>query len=205
MSKKSPSPDQVLSDRILVIISAPSGAGKTTLCQRLLASRPDLLLSISSTTRAPRGTEVDGREYHFLDRSTFERQIQEGVFAEWAKVHDQYYGTSRRTIEEAFSRGRHVLLDIDVQGAASLRDAYGPARTLTVFIAPPSIEVLERRLRARGTDREEVIQKRMHNARREMEAAPSFDCVIVNDDLDRAFAELSQVVASHLDAGGGSD
>src|SRR3712207_1693695 len=121
----------------LIVVSAPSGAGKTTLCQKLLADFPErLVLSISSTTRPPRGSEKHGREYFFLSREEFEAEIQAGAFAEWAKVHDNYYGTSRHVIDAAFERGRSVLLDIDVQGAASLAEAY-PEATYRVFIAPP--------------------------------------------------------------------
>jgi len=182
---------------MLIVISAPSGAGKTTLCARLLSSRPDLRLSISTTTRAPRGSEQNGKEYHFTDTASFETMIREDVFAEWARVHDKYYGTSKRTIEQAFRDGYHVLLDIDVQGAASLKKAYGP-RCFTVFISPPDLETLETRLRSRGTDTEEVIQKRMRNARKEMDAAPTFDHVIINDDLERACEELNTLIAKKI-------
>lgn len=182
---------------ILIVISAPSGAGKTTLCSRLLASRSDIRLSVSTTTRAPRGQEQEGREYHFTDRTTFESMIQQGTFAEWARVHDYYYGTSKLTIDRAFQDGYHVLLDIDVQGAESLRKAYGP-RCYTVFVSPPDLATLEARLRSRGTDSEEVIQKRMKNARREMEAAPLFDRIIINDDLNRACSELIQAVETRI-------
>ncbi len=182
---------------ILIVISAPSGAGKTTLCSRLLATRSDVRLSISTTTRAPRGKEKEGREYHFTDNPTFEAMIQQGAFAEWARVHGYYYGTSMQTIDRAFQDGYHVLLDIDVQGADSLRKAYGP-RCYTVFVSPPDLAVLESRLRSRGTDSEEVIQKRMKNARREMEAAPLFDRIIINDDLNRACSELLQAIETRI-------
>lgn len=181
----------------LIVISAPSGAGKTTLCQRLLQEFSELTLSISSTTRPPRGQERHGREYFFLSRDEFERQIQEGRFAEWALVHGNYYGTSKDTIEKAFQAGKSVLLDIDVQGAESLRKAF-PKEAFTVFVSPPSLDELERRLRARGTDSEETIQKRIKNARAEMEHASKFDRVVLNDQLERACGELNSIVRQAL-------
>ena len=132
----------------LIVISAPSGAGKTTLCQKLLKDFPELVLSISSTTRAPRGSEQNGKEYLFLTPEEFKAQIAASRFAEWAQVHGNYYGTSKDVIERAFDSGKSVLLDIDVQGAESLRQAY-PDQCHSIFIAPPSLMVLESRLRAR--------------------------------------------------------
>ncbi len=185
----------------LFVVSAPSGAGKTTLCARLLQDlRERLVLSISSTTRAPRGEEQHGREYYFLSREDFRRDIDAGLFAEWADVHDNYYGTSREVIDDAFAEGKHVLLDIDVQGAESLRKAY-PRECYTIFISPPSLEVLEQRLRSRATDSEETIQKRVRNARREMAEKAKFDSVIVNDTRERAYLELKAVVLREMKAG----
>ncbi|OFZ18584.1 MAG: guanylate kinase [Bdellovibrionales bacterium GWB1_55_8] len=181
----------------LVVISAPSGGGKTTLCERLLRDfAGKLVLSISTTTRAPRGREQNGVEYHFVSKAEFEKGIQDHRFAEWALVHGNYYGTSRTVIEKCFEQGKSVLLDIDVQGAESLRKAY-PRECFRIFIAPPSLAHLESRLRHRGTDSEETIQKRLKNARDEMEHAPRFDRIVVNDQLDHAYAELKEVV-SHL-------
>lgn len=187
----------------LVVVSAPSGAGKTTLCARLLRDFPELQLSISCTTRAPRGNEVHGKEYFFLSRKEFEAEIQAGRFAEWALVHGNYYGTSRSFIDQTFSTGRSVLLDIDVQGAASLRKAY-EEKCYTAFIAPPSLEVLEKRLRARKTDSDETIQKRVRNAAQEMREQERFEKIIVNDDLDRAYSELKAAVSEQL-RGAGQD
>jgi guanylate kinase len=182
----------------LIVISAPSGAGKTTLCQRLLRDLPEqLTLSISSTTRAPRGEERHGREYFFLDRAEFERQIHAKKFAEWALVHGNYYGTSKQVIDDAFKAGKSVLLDIDVQGAASLRKAY-PRSCYTIFIAPPSLQTLEQRLRARKTDSEETIAKRVRNAADEMKQLPEFHQVVINDQLEAAYAELYALVSSRL-------
>lgn len=185
--------------RRLIVISAPSGAGKTTLCQRLLRDFPELELSISSTTRAPRGQESHGKDYYFVSRDEFEHGIREGRFAEWARVHDHFYGTPRETVDRAFARGKSVLLDIDVQGAESLRKAY-TKESFTVFIAPPDMNTLEQRLRARGTESEEALSKRIRNARTEMEQADRFDLRIVNDELERAYRELKAAVAAILAA-----
>jgi guanylate kinase len=181
----------------LIVVSAPSGAGKTTLCARLLKDLPELVLSISSTTRAPRGSEKHGAEYFFLSREEFEKQIQAGRFAEWAVVHGNYYGTSKDAIDRSFAAGKSVLLDIDVQGAASLAKAY-PQETYRIFISPPDLGVLEARLRSRGTDSEETIQKRLKNAEEEMKRHPEFDKVVINDQLDRAYNELRTFVQIRL-------
>jgi guanylate kinase len=181
----------------LIVISAPSGAGKTTLCQRLLQDFPELSLSISSTTRAPRGAEQHGREYFFLSKEEFEGQIAHGRFAEWAAVHGNYYGTSKDVVEKAFAAGRSVLLDIDVQGSASLRKAY-PTECFDIFISPPSLEVLEQRLRARKTDSEETILKRVRNAANEMSRKGEFKAIVVNDDLETAYTELKGLVSTRL-------
>lgn len=183
----------------LIVVSAPSGAGKSTLCAELLkkhASR--LALSISSTSRAPRGSEVNGKEYFFLTKEEFEKNIKDGVFAEWANVHDRYYGTSKQTLENFWNQHKHVLLDIDVQGAESLRKAY-PQHSFTVFIAPPSMEVLEQRLRGRGTETEAAIQKRMANARHEMSHQEKFDFCVVNDDFAKTYAKLEKEVLTFMD------
>ena len=182
---------------LLVVISAPSGAGKTTLCRKLLEDFPNLTLSISSTTRSPRGTEREGVDYYFLSREDFEKQIQENHFLEWALVHGNYYGTSRAMVETAFQAGKSVLLDIDVQGAEQLRNVL-PERCLSIFIAPPSLEELEARLIARGTDKPEVIQKRMIRAKVEMEERNRFSHVIVNKELEQAYSELKNILESKL-------
>ncbi len=183
--------------KYLFVISAPSGAGKTTLCKKLLQEFASIQLSISSTTRKPRGTEQEGVDYFFLSPEVFQEKIQEDRFAEWALVHGNYYGTSKEMIESAFASGFSVLLDIDVQGAEQLRKSY-PRECIRIFIAPPSLAELEVRLRKRGTDSEDVIQKRMQNAEREMRAGLQFDFVIVNDNLDRAYAELKGLVESRI-------
>jgi len=181
----------------LIVISAPSGAGKTTLCRRLLDDFPSLLLSISSTTRPPRGTERHGHEYFFLTVQEFEDQIQRGCFAEWARVHGNYYGTSKAVIENAFLDGKSVLLDIDVQGAEKLKLAF-PTQCYRIFITPPSLAELEFRLRARGTETEETIQKRLKNAQVEMATSKDFDYIVVNDSLDRAYMELKTLLKTQF-------
>lgn len=184
--------DAAVDDFLLLIVSSPSGAGKTTLCGRLRGEFPDLRFSVSHTTRRPRPTEVDGREYHFVDPSSFERMIQDSAFAEWARVHDHLYGTSLREVELARASSRGVIFDIDYQGArqikASLPDAIG------VFILPPSLAELERRLRGRGTEDEPTTLRRLRNAKGEIEHYGIFDYVIVNDEVNRAYEQLRSVV-----------
>lgn len=175
----------------LVVVAAPSGAGKTTVCQRLLKDYEDLMLSISTTTRPARGAEKNGVDYFFVSQEEFQKEITAGFFAEHACVHGNYYGTSKKVIEQAFDQGKSVLLDIDVQGAASLKKMF-PDRCHSIFIAPPSLEILEARLRARATDTEETIQKRLQNARKELAEASKFDLQVVNDDLDRAYRQIAE-------------
>jgi guanylate kinase len=186
-----------LNKNFLVIISAPSGAGKTTLCKKALEDFPGLILSISSTTRAPRGTEKNGIEYFFLSRQEFEKEIDGKQFLEWALVHDHYYGTSKAVVEKAFAQGKSVLLDIDVQGAEQLRKSM-PEHSLSIFIAPPSLEELEKRLVGRATDKPEVIQKRMIRAKVEMKESHKFSHIVINQDLNQAYLELRQILESKL-------
>lgn len=181
----------------LIVVSAPSGAGKTTLCQKLLKDFPSLKLSISFTTRAPRGNEKHGVDYFFINPEDFKRKINENELAEWAYVHGNYYGTSKRMIEEAFRSNHCVLLDIDVQGAKQLLKSY-PKEAFLVFIAPPSLEILENRLRARGTDPEETIQKRLKNAKIELAEKDYFHFVILNDSMDRAYHEFKDLLKTKL-------
>ena len=184
----------------LIVISAPSGAGKTTLCHRLLTDIPALELSISTTTRAPRGAEQNGREYWFTSIEEFKKKIEAGRFAEWALVHGNYYGTSKDVIEAVFSRGKSVLLDIDVQGAESLRKAY-PSECFSIFISPPSLEILEQRLRARRTDTEDAIAKRMKNSKTEMDEKHRFHKLVVNEELETAYQQLEAFVSQALQGG----
>ncbi len=178
----------------LYVISGPSGAGKGTLVERILDGHPDITLSISATTRQPREGEVDGVHYHFMSVDEFEDAIARDGFIEWAQVHSNYYGTPLAPIEQHLAAGDTVLLEIDVQGAFQVLDKLPQAKL--VFIAPPSIEELERRLRGRGTETEEVIAQRLANAKGEMDASKDYDFVIVNDDLERATKELARVLES---------
>ena len=176
----------------LFIVSAPSGAGKSTLCRRLLARRPELRYSVSTTTRPPRKGEVPGVDYHFTDPATFKEGIRAGRWAEWAEVYGNYYGTSADFIDRERAAGHDVLLDIDVQGAAQLRAKYPEA--VTVFIMPPSMDALLQRLEQRGGDTPEVIAKRMASARREMAQRAAYRHVVVNDRLEEAVAALEAIV-----------
>lgn len=177
---------------ILFILSAPSGAGKTTLSRYILERIPDLSLSISYTTRAPRPGEVNGRDYHFIDDMRFIRLCDEGAFAEWARVHDALYGTARAPLDEALSRGKDFLLDIDVQGARQIKTVYPEA--ISIFVLPPSWSELEKRLRSRGTDSEAVIARRLQRAREETQELNSYDYLIVNDHLEQATTLLSAII-----------
>jgi len=176
-----------------IALAAPSGGGKTTLCRMLLAKYPQTCLSISYTTRKPRGAERNGVEYHFVDEAEFQRMIEQKSFTEWAKVHGNYYGTSRELLEELASKGRVVLLDVDVQGVDSLKAAFGD-RCLSIFVLPPDMLELEKRLRARKTESEEKLQERLRNAQEEMSRAHDFDYRVVNRDLRESTAELCEIV-----------
>ncbi len=191
---------------LLLVVSAPSGGGKTTLCRHLLGACPKMRYSISCTTRAPRGTEANGRAYHFLTQTQFSERVRRGDFLEYARVHDHFYGTPRAGVESALRNGYDIVLDIDIQGARMLRDtltglpADDPVRRayVDVFVEPPSLQALEKRLRARGQDEEAVIARRLRNAVAELAAAHEYDYRIVNDDLEKAADTLrSIVVAEH--------
>jgi guanylate kinase len=179
---------------ILFILSAPSGAGKTSISNRVLGEIQGLELSISYTTRGPRPGEVPGHDYHFVSGAEFERMREAGEFAEWARVHDALYGTPRAPIERALGEGRDMLLDIDVQGAAQIRVGYPEA--VAVFVLPPSEEELERRLRARRTDSEDVIRRRLARAKAEMEEFRKYDYYVVNRDLGESVRSFAAVVSA---------
>lgn len=174
--------------------------GKGTLVSLLRERRPGLGLTVSATTRSPRDGEVDGISYHFMSDEEFDRRLQSGEFLEWAWVHEHRYGTLTSEVEANVAAGRSVVLEIDVQGALAVREARPDA--VLVFIEPPSIEELERRLRGRGTEDEASIEVRLGNARREMGCAGSYDVRIVNDDLERACDELAQVIDTYEKDGG---
>jgi guanylate kinase len=184
----------------LLMIAAPSGAGKSSLIRAFLANHPDWLLSISTTTRPPRPGEAHGREYFFTDLDTFKRECAGGAFLEWAEVHGNFYGTSKAWVQAQLDQHNNLLLEIDWQGAQQIRKIFapGPIKPQSVFIMPPSIEELERRLRARGQDSEEVIRKRVAAAKDEMSHADEFDYVIINQDFSAALHSLESIAASLL-------
>lgn len=176
----------------LFIVTAPSGAGKSTLVTHLLERDPQVHLSVSYTTREPRPGEEDGREYHFVDIPTFRVMRDRGEFLEWAEVHGNYYASSRTWLKDQIASGRDILLEIDWQGAQQVRKAFPGA--VGIFILPPSLEVLEQRLRGRGTDAEDVIARRLLAARGEMRHVSEFQYVIINDALHAAVQDLVAVV-----------
>ncbi|HXM83811.1 MAG TPA: guanylate kinase [Burkholderiales bacterium] len=178
----------------LYVITAPSGAGKTSLIDALMREDPSLKVSVSYTTRAPRPGEKDGVDYHFVDDKTFLAMRDRGEFLESAEVHGNRYGTSKQVILDALARGEDVILEIDWQGAQQVRKLYPDC--IGIFIKPPSIEELERRLRARGQDSEAVIRRRMQNARDELAHAGEFKYSIINKDFDTARRELAEIVRS---------
>lgn len=181
---------------ILYIISAPSGSGKSTLVTEIRKVVPDLEFSVSYTTRAKRGSEQNGREYYFISRDEFERMIAVGEFLEHADVFGNYYGTARRFLREAGMRGKDLLLDIDVQGEKQVKQKV--PESVSIFVLPPSRQVLELRLRRRseaeGADSEEVIQRRLHEASKEIENYPNYDYILVNDQLELSIDQLKAIV-----------
>jgi len=191
---------------LMLVVSAPSGAGKSTLCNRLVDEFPNIFYSVSCTTRAPRGEEEDGVHYYFLTKKEFKERAKNGEFLEHAKVHGNFYGTLEDTVLYVMEEGNHVLLDIDVQGVAQIRDAISrldprhPIRRgfTDIFISPPSHEELEKRLRGRGTDKDSVIRKRLTTAIEEMVHAKEYANQIINDDLDTAYTDLKTVILSAL-------
>lgn len=180
----------------LFVISAPSGTGKTTLCRRMLRRFADLRYSVSYTSRPPRDGEIQGKDYHFVSRQTFERMIREGRFAEWAEVHGNYYGTSAGELERNLAAGRDILLDIDVKGARQILRRF--PRSVTIFIMPPSMEALRRRLLQRNSDDPESVERRLQVAAEEMAARHAYRHVIVNDDLEQATAELTELIGGYI-------
>ncbi len=177
---------------ILLILSAPSGAGKTTLSRRLLSLVPDLQVSVSYTTRQPRQGEIEGKDYYFVNEERFEQLRAAGMFAEWARVHEFFYGTPKAPLDEALARGADVLLDIDVQGARQLKRVYVEA--VSVFVLPPSWSELESRLRKRNTESEAVIVRRLQRAREEASELLLYDYWLINDQVERAVAQLQSII-----------
>jgi len=179
---------------VLYVVSSPSGGGKGTLIRRVLEVVPDLSYSVSYTTRAPRNGEVDGREYFFVNRQRFEEMINEGAFLEWANVHGNLYGTAKRQVISETNAGVDIVLEVDVQGAASVRKL--GLDSVSIFILPPSRETLRQRLIARGSDSAEELAVRLNNAPAELEQYEAFDYVIFNDEIDRASAQLAAIVSA---------
>jgi len=182
----------VSAHRLLVVVSAPSGAGKTSLCEWVVTAVPGLAHSVSFTTRPPRPDEQDGRDYHFVDEATFRPMVDRGEFAEWAVVHSHRYGTSQALLQRHFAAGLDVILDIDTQGADILRRSYPDG--VFVFVLPPSWAALEERLCRRRSDAEADIQRRLQRAREEVKRYPDYQYVIVNDDFDRAAEALKAII-----------
>jgi guanylate kinase len=177
---------------ILFVVSSPSGGGKGTLIQRVLNKVPNLSYSVSFTTRAPRSGEVDGREYFFITPEEFEQMVAGNEFLEWAHVHGKLYGTARQQVVREIHAGRDIILEVDVQGAASVRKLVQDS--VSIFILPPSFEVLKRRLQARGTDSPEELDLRLRNAPRELKDYSAFEYLIFNDDVDRAAEQMTAIV-----------
>ena len=175
-----------------VILSAPSGAGKTTIAQRIVSSRPDVGYSISATTRARRDYEIDGRDYFFLAADEFERRRMAGDFAESAEVHGRWYGTLKAEVQRVLALQQHVLMDIDVQGARSFRKVFPDS--VLIFILPPSVETLVERLRSRDSETAESLRRRLRTAMAEMEAVEEYDYIVVNDDLEGAIGRVGAII-----------
>ena len=179
-----------------IILSSPSGGGKTTIARELLARRDDIGYSVSCTTRLPRPGETDGKDYYFLSQGEFEAARDRGDFAEWAEVHGRLYGTLRREVERVLASGRHVLMDIDVQGALQFHRAF--PQSVLVFVLPPSADVLLTRLKARKTESREALLTRLRSALQELEALNDYEYVVVNDDLAQAVGRVSAIVDAEV-------
>ncbi len=177
----------------IVVISGPSGCGKSSLTSEILKSEPNIYFSISTTTREIRPGEKEGINYHYISKEQFEKEIEEGAFLEWAKVHGNYYGTSLKPIYKAIDEGKLVLLDIDVQGHAIVKEKF-PRILTSIFLTTPSQAELRRRLEHRGTDSHEVIETRLHNARIEMARMDEYEYLLVNDDFETALAQLRSII-----------
>jgi guanylate kinase len=183
--------------RLLLVLSAPSGGGKTSIAKKLLQVRKDLGYSVSATTRATRNGERDGQDYHFLSREEFERRRDQGEFLEWAEYGAQLYGTLKREIDRIFGEGRHAVLDIEVEGARQIRRNF--PNSLQVFVLPPSAEVLVERLKRRNTENPELLRKRLTHASEELAAVAEYDYAVVNEDLDTAVHQVSAILDGKAD------
>ena len=180
----------------LIVVSAPSGAGKTTIVKAILEKYPSMLFSVSAATRPRRETEIDGRDYFFLSRQDFERRISVGELVEWEEIYGNLYGTLKSEVDKALSRGKAMLFDIDVKGGLSIKRTY-PTDSVLIFVKPPSIEILEARLRDRKTEDETTFRRRMDRVAMELDLASQFDYQVVNDDLHTAITEVDKLVVAH--------
>ncbi len=182
----------------VLIFSSPSGAGKTTIVHHLLKVFPSLAFSVSATTRPRRPHETHGKDYYFLSTEEFLRKVKEGAFVEWEEVYENtYYGTLREEVDRLLAQGKNVVFDVDVKGALNIKKVFGP-QALAIFVMPPSVEELEKRLRHRSTDPEESIRERVAKARIEMSYADKFDVILVNDRLDKALREAEEIVGKFI-------
>lgn len=177
----------------IFVISAPSGSGKTTLCNKLIKALPDLKMSISHTTRKPRAGEIEGVDYFFVDKETFEKMISNNEFIEWAEVYGNFYGTSKSVLQQLMEKGYDILLDIDTEGAKNMKKLY--PESILIFILPPSLEELERRLLNRNEDKD-IIKKRLSKANEEISNYKFYDYVVINDNLEKAFNELLCIICA---------
>jgi len=181
----------------IIIVSAPSGSGKTTIVRQVLANTPEVTFSVSATTRKPRNVEVHGKDYFFISKEEFENGIKEGAFAEWERLYDYYYGTYKKFISDTISSGKSILLEIDVKGALNIKSQYPDA--ISVFIMPPDLETLKQRLKNRKTENEEDLKKRIDLAEHEINEKDNFDFVIVNAELDTAVKEVHDLILKIID------
>jgi len=180
---------------LMLVLSSPSGAGKTTIARRLLAEDASIAMSVSHTTREKRKGEVDGKDYHFVDKETFAKMRDQGAFLEWAVVFDHYYGTTRAPVAQTLHEGRDVLFDVDWQGADALRDS-APDDVVSVFVLPPSAGALEERLKTRAADSDEVVSRRMRGASNEIQHWDKYDYVVVNFDVEQSVTAVHAILAA---------
>ena len=177
---------------LIIILSAPSGAGKSTIAKELINRHPEINFSVSMTSREKRDTEEEGKSYYFVTREVFEKSIRDNAFAEWAMVHGHYYGTPKRNLDECQRVGKDILLDIDVQGGENIRKLY--SRAISIFILPPSFDILVRRLRGRMTEKEDILNIRTNNAKKEILELPKYDYLVVNDSIDMATSTVESII-----------